>query len=84
MLKAEGVRTAGDPARVVRCVAVCTGAGLMVKEALRAGAEVIVTGTSSTTRLPRPWARAFGWWTPALRNRTTGRKTAVCGFTTEV
>ena len=44
VLKAEGVRTAGDPARVVRCVAVCTGAGLMVKEALRAGAEVIVTG----------------------------------------
>ena len=44
LLQASTLRIAGDPQRILNRVAVCTGAGLMVEEALSAGAQVIITG----------------------------------------
>lgn len=44
-LHADGVKTVGDPDTIVRQVAVCGGAGMEVsKDALRCGAQVLVTG----------------------------------------
>jgi dinuclear metal center YbgI/SA1388 family protein len=44
-LQAPGTRFVGDPAAPVRKVAVCSGSGASVmREALRAGADVLVTG----------------------------------------
>lgn len=44
-LRAGGVRTVGDPGAFVQRVAVCGGAGMEVaKDAVRCGAQVLVTG----------------------------------------
>jgi dinuclear metal center YbgI/SA1388 family protein len=61
LLDAPGLQFAGDPARPVRVVAICCGAGDdFLDDALRAGADALLTGEARFHRALEAEARGIG------------------------